>query len=104
MYVSKEKAKKAALRDIHKVYSVERLKAYLVSKKYYKHLLRSKKRKAAVELNSYFTKLHTTNSKEFWKTLDLKGNSNRRATGTKMDKQELFNHFKQLLRQVWEKN
>ena len=36
------------------------------------------------------------------KTLDLKGNSNQRATGTKMDKQELFNHFKQLHHKIIE--
>ena len=100
--MSTKRKLKATLRDIHKFYSVERLKTYLASKKYYKHLLRSKKRKAAVELNSYFTKLHTTNSKEFWKTLDLKGNSNQRATGTKMDKQEVFNHFKQLHHKIIE--
>ena len=43
--MSTKRKLKAALRDIHKFYSVERLKAYLVSKKYYKHLLRSKKRR-----------------------------------------------------------
>ena len=40
--MSTKRKLKAALRDIHKIYSAERLKAYLASKKYYKHLLRSK--------------------------------------------------------------
>ena len=34
--MSTKRKLKAALRDIHKFYSVERLKAYLASKKYYK--------------------------------------------------------------------
>ena len=56
---------KGSTRGYSQILQCIEVKTYLKSKKYYQHLLRTKKWKSAVQLDFYFTKIHKTNWREY---------------------------------------